>query len=777
MTAQILIAVSVIDGTTFAVERVRAGAYALCPLHDWINIETLDDKPTKRPKYIKDESREKCAENAPWWDRAAVSRLAPAKLSHSLTSMPQLSMKPALVENISTPRALPDEPSAAATMPQQGASHEHALQGEEEVAATPDAILAALRTKYLETLYISKTSLAYFAKGPLARARNLLKRANARSPTQGLLELLQDMILTVSMNDKKYAAALPEFVKEVPATAIDDDTETKKQTETMCKRGKRRKKVSNGGLFPCEEDYVLQWWLEREGSSESLACDDTLAQRIRSGLAKQRTRETQLQIMLILEAMIAENAESETVGPTEVTTDMLEQAKSPGKNKPKRKNLQSLLEMHIDRLCIWQTTQNGFDTDSPTLRPKSSHGEKVNALQDFCTEALVPFFASRIPKVFAQICRKMGTVGASSPLRPTLRKVASTSQAHPKPGAAVSRSGLQRVATEGSMSARKTPGLSRSATHTSITSFKREGSEINLDDIPAHKPRVTPVDQLRRREVDVDALTKATEAKLKRRALLEQELQGAINVVRKPNSRMAVKEFVESTDVRTATKLKRKREPIQTVPAPSLGPQVKATPRKYRRTGPAHTEGSSNLRDAIVPPSSDPRIPSSSHRPAVPQIREDYTTVESSYIVQVSPLKPLPEGFDGRHSSALDATPSKKRVRQHGRLDPTLLVEDSLDVSPVASRTVRAIHAMAHTPTKPNSRYLMPPARSLDLVAGTPVKAVKNLETPSGVLDYDTNSMSNGAVPALVQGEPKVMEEEEVDIYKALGWDDEVDLL
>ena len=54
------------------------------------------------------------------------------------------------------------------------------------------------------------------------------------------------------------------------------------------------------------------------------------------------------------------------------------------------------------------------------------------------------------------------------------------------------------------------------------------------------------------REVDLHAASQATEAKLKKKAKVEQELQNAITALKKPNPRIAVKELVEDAERRVA---------------------------------------------------------------------------------------------------------------------------------------------------------------------------------------------------------------------------------
>ncbi len=54
------------------------------------------------------------------------------------------------------------------------------------------------------------------------------------------------------------------------------------------------------------------------------------------------------------------------------------------------------------------------------------------------------------------------------------------------------------------------------------------------------------------REVDLHAASQATEAKLKKKAKIDYELQSAIAALKKPNPRMAVKELVEDAEKRVA---------------------------------------------------------------------------------------------------------------------------------------------------------------------------------------------------------------------------------
>jgi len=152
------------------------------------------------------------------------------------------------------------------------------------------------------------------------------------------------------------------------------------------------------------------------------------------------------------------------------------------------------------------------------------------------------------------LCQKLGGPKQPSPKRPPLAKPM-TSSASIKPGSAVQRQQsqkprrtLERVLTdERSASQRPPPSLSRSATDSMLPRKKREESDTSLSSIPLN--RVAMHKRYSQREVDLNA---ATEVKLKRKAKVDQELQGAIAALKRPNPRMAVKELVEDAERRVA---------------------------------------------------------------------------------------------------------------------------------------------------------------------------------------------------------------------------------
>ena len=169
-------------------------------------------------------------------------------------------------------------------------------------------------------------------------------------------------------------------------------------------------------------------------------------------------------------------------------------------------------------------------------------------------------YGSRLPETSNMLRQKLGGHKTPSPMRPPLVKAASSSQLAQKPGTAMQRSGvrkaratLERVLTdERSASQRRAPGLSRSKTDSALPGLKREVSDTSLTAISLNRVALHKSKLYSQREVDLNGVSQAVEAKLKKKASVEQELRGAIATMKKPNPRMAVKELVEAAERRVA---------------------------------------------------------------------------------------------------------------------------------------------------------------------------------------------------------------------------------
>ena len=173
-------------------------------------------------------------------------------------------------------------------------------------------------------------------------------------------------------------------------------------------------------------------------------------------------------------------------------------------------------------------------------------------------------YATRLPDIASSICHKLGAPSGPSPTRPKLTRVTTADRLQPPPTTVAQRQSrqkprktLERVLTDDKSSSRRPPTtLVRSATDSVLPRIKRETSSVSLSAIPLEKSNMAVPKRYSQREVDLTAVSQATEAKSQKKVAMEQEvkgaLRGAIATLRKPNSRMAVKELVESAELRAA---------------------------------------------------------------------------------------------------------------------------------------------------------------------------------------------------------------------------------
>ena len=80
---------------------------------------------------------------------------------------------------------------------------------------------------------LAQGSLAYFAKGPLSRARSTFNLdLESELDMNDLIEFLKSFILTTVQVDKKYRETVPELVSKIKPTLDSSDEGPKKKRRT-----------------------------------------------------------------------------------------------------------------------------------------------------------------------------------------------------------------------------------------------------------------------------------------------------------------------------------------------------------------------------------------------------------------------------------------------------------------------------------------------------------------------------------------------------------------
>ena len=215
-----------------------------------------------------------------------------------------------------------------------------------------------------------------------------------------LPEYLRTCILSLPTMDKKYRETLPSMVKELPVGVFSED-ENDSIFTSFRKKPRKTKTLKPGkdGLYPEEEVSVVRWWLSRSNCVDN---EDSFANReesVRIRLLEQKARETQLQIILVLETLALEASKLER--NSEDVPAVIREENCPSKQKPKTKKLQDLnvlLNLLVDRLCIWQsmsteegsssTNANKFDFQKTGMTPNQV--PNVDILRNFCVDVVLP---------------------------------------------------------------------------------------------------------------------------------------------------------------------------------------------------------------------------------------------------------------------------------------------------------------------------------------------------------------------------------------------------
>ncbi|KAJ9389641.1 hypothetical protein DTO063F5_2134 [Paecilomyces variotii] len=659
---------------------------------------------------------------------------------------------------------------------------------------SPDELLDGLRRQYLEALYASKTSVAYFAKGPLTRCRTAFQLSKDTSTKPGdLISFYRDAILPVKKVDLKYRETLPAMVNDIALASSEDEA-----TSRTKKRKSKKKKLGKDGLYPEEQDFVKKWWKNRNVIEAATSAELTREGEVKRRIADLRLRETQLQILLILETIALEAAEQ----PGSKDAPGNEPADTAKKTKSKKpQDLNVLLEILLDRLCIWHTVsfEEAVVADSAKTDEQSHlSGKKVESdiLRDFCAEVIVPFYAGRLPDQCKSIVMKLGGPSAVSPVRPTPQ---SKSSSKPQPGAAIkrpqphkSRRTLQRVLTDEQVaSQKKPPSLLRSSTAPSVQDAKRESMEPFLASVGSSvRGGIQKPKRVDNREIDLNAVAKQHEAKLKKmHKLIEQkkELDAAINALKKPNRELVAKDIAETAERRVSSGSSRKsKNPVRN--PLGQGVQVMATPRGSRkkdmtsglpqpksfvRSSVKHNQSSpfsSNV--SVVPgsavrPSHAPKAPESSM--PTPNVRQ-----KDDDAIQETPSRGMSKLSNPLVAMVKEGSESQPSSKYSGNLfkvptlPPPRSVMDAEPTTPLPSRQSNARTLFEELPFggTPSAIQETPPRQG---AREHPVLEDVAPSSPAPVLDTPVKSGPRRPVV----NPPNIPVTPDKSIYAQLGWDDD----
>lgn len=775
--------------TLYAIEKVQTRLYSLCKLAPWLKEKDVAD--LWNPEHLKAYPKFPVVgitgtPQTQWWKSATVTTepaVQPAKRLKMSMLWPQKEPETKPKEITTDTQCINTEVTMTVRSiqsPLDGVSYPI----EPPAQMSPQEQLENFAEQYLNAIYMSRTSLAYFAKGPITRIRTVFTSSEEGAPqTCELISFLRAMLLSRKVEETKYTKKLHEIIRDIPPGWLSDDDLLDPSSKPKKPKKKKKVKLSREGIYPQESEIVKRWWLSESSNGETHG-EETLDQRIKRRLATLRVREALAQMILMLE-IVALEALSKSAQPFENTDnatesqDRGESQAEPPKRKRKLDNIDLRLDLLLDKLCIWQSIEKDgvLDFDKAAQNEDNGMHSGNDRLQSFCVEVIVPFYTNRLPEQARMVNKKLGGPVTSSPPKRKAMKPPTTSTkagGSKEPEPKKPRRSLARVATDTARHTgeRRSISLSRSATDSALLrGIKREGSEVPLSAIPlqrspsqAARRSMSQFRHLQGREIDLETTSAAAAAKMRQKKRVAEDLKEAITALKKPNRGLAAGSYADDIEKRGLGFVNKSRKPATTVRKVVKDVQVSATPRAVRRVPPGAIEQTpihnrnpfARPREAGEPPSSDFRIPSSGVRPSssiVPATVQRSTRVRVAAEISVADTPSRPAASKtlfpkASAESTIFATPAKRRA----------LTPDSPNQIPDATPTKSVTSPQASISSNKTSRTLL---------ATFTKYASKNAPKPCEPEPASVSAMEDKYGDA----------EEEVDIFDALGWNDDDDIV
>ncbi|KAI1129555.1 DNA replication regulator SLD3-domain-containing protein [Nemania abortiva] len=668
------------NGSIYAIERQADALYVLCHLGHWVDLEQLCGVSiVSRPALIRKqpalptEPIRHVPLTTPQISHTNKKRRLAIEAIQSLVKKPARSRSLSVLSQAGEDSRPPTpiqgrgdtlDPGSAAVVQHAPSPNVSILQtdvqsqtvitqDQDEALTMPNAegIFDNIRNQYFEALYHSMGSLAYFAKGPLSRARAAFHLdCDSTLEMSDLVEFLKSLVMTTAQIDKKYRETIPKIQSEMKTVIEDSDAEQRRAKTKPRKRKIKKAKLGKDGLYPDEDDHVRRWWANHKPlpkDDEESTTKSTEQQDIKLQVSLLRSRETQLQMIIVLEILsleplIAREAANDPqlpgLPPTEQSLDSPKEIPTKKRNKH---NFPFLLDVHADRLCIWQST--ALDEFNAMNESQTGHGlesqkslkSTSDPLRDFCVDIIVPFFSARLPEHCDSINKKLGGPVMLAPAKPKQKKTETMLKPKPKPGAAAKRPAppkpsrtlenvLSKETERNRRSMSRGPGgmiaLMRSASTPTIPLLKREASEpLSLASIP--KADASTFQEKHLFSTGPASSRRRAETKERRDAFVKAELQDAISTLRRPNRDVVGKAMAEADERRAVTslsQLRKSRKPIQhrvqsVVKATPVGSRFRDVFAKGHNSQSASLQHFNAISEGQVPPSSS-MVPSSAPR-------------------------------------------------------------------------------------------------------------------------------------------------------------------
>lgn len=481
------------------------------------------------------------------------------------------------------------------------------VDAKEDTLGSADDLFATYRETLLETLYVSKTALAHFTKSTLARIRANFRSSTAMNISE-LADFYRSRLISSRKMDLKYRDTIPRVIEKI---IIQETANTREANPLQMGSGRKtiiKKKLGKDGLYPGEESFIRTWWLNRDLGETDVPSAHSPKQEMQSHLSDLRNRETQLHIVLILEILALESKIDVKGGANPPAAPLKQEQEDDESNSiltrapmemNKKRDLRPLLDILVDRLCIYESVSILNPTIADEARKNGESSNKgMDKLQDFCCHVILPFYLHKAPDLVKEISRKLGGPDLSPKRQINSRATASSGT---KPGTAVNKhrrvipqQPLERVLSEEQTCRQSSPPiLTRSVTAPLGGSCNR--ASVDPSQRPCARGNLQKSQSFTNREVDLVASSRAHAAKRKKLAELAKqrnELNAAIDALKKPNRTRVGMEIMAELEKRNVERGTLRRRALDMCSSDqALGVQITATPKKGAKLGNATRKG------------------------------------------------------------------------------------------------------------------------------------------------------------------------------------------
>lgn len=210
--------------------------------------------------------------------------------------------------------------------------------------------------------------------------------------------------MSTTLIDKKYRDGIPTCIALIDLQDHSAEDATQASGKTKKRKSSKKMKPGKTGLYPTEDTLIRRWWTSHDDEAESGAPGSSRDDLTKRRISQLRMRETQLQMIVILEVLalqpLASTTEDAVIGlPAAMPTSDLSEAKDKSTNTKKPDHLTMLIDVHIDRLCIWQSI--ALEAGKGSINNMEEISEQPggmtnpvkhadNILKDFCIEIIAP---------------------------------------------------------------------------------------------------------------------------------------------------------------------------------------------------------------------------------------------------------------------------------------------------------------------------------------------------------------------------------------------------